>query len=256
MKNLVFSARLYITLALLLITAIPMANAESMFNFDQSTPVGSWQEREETTTNHKGKQTLTVVKTSLLGEESYQGAKHFWLEIETKNYKLKNGKRKPVGKPLTIKSLVDASVTTANATNVISNVNKYGRILIMQNGDEDPMLIDTNSLVGKAMLQQLGTKTEYHFAKAGKAAADTPSGKVQCTQYNGSGSAEMNLVIKKIRVVSEMQTCVSDKIPFGVVSYTTNATINGKKTVSEAVVVDYGSTGAVSRITKEAKPLT
>jgi len=82
------------------------ASAESFFDFSASTPEGSWALREITTTDHKGKQTVAVMRQKYLGSEQRQGQTYYWLETEMDNYKLKIGKRKPEGEHTVLKVLV------------------------------------------------------------------------------------------------------------------------------------------------------
>jgi len=241
----------YLMLAGPLICCSLTASAEPMFDFNQSTPVGSWQVREETTTDHKGKQSLAVMKTSLLSKVEYQGTPHYWIEMEMQTYKLKKNDRKPQGKPMILKALVDASVASGDAANVIGNLDKYGREVIFQSGNDDPVRIQQSGMLGKSMLQAMGTKIEYQFTKTGETSVAVPAGKIKCTSYKGTGSTEIDLIIKKIRVNSETQACISDTVPFGIVNSVSTSTNNGKESTSEAVLVEYGTSGAVSAITKE-----
>ncbi|BFM05674.1 hypothetical protein [Halioxenophilus aromaticivorans] len=238
--------------------ALPMmsvARADMQFDFAKSTPVGSWQVREEITTNHKGKQELTVIKTSLLSKTEYNGAPHYWVEMEMASYKLKNDKRKAKGKPVVMKALVDASVANGEVANVMGNINKYGREIIFQTGDDAPIRIEQSGLIGQTMLQSLGTKVSYQFSKVGEQSLKVPAGTIACTAYQGTGSTEINIVIKKIRVDSDNETCLSDKIPFGVVQAVADMTSNGKPSKTESVLIEYGKSGAVSKITQEPKSM-
>jgi len=101
---------LILVLTLALGTSLTAQAKAVQFNILKSTPVGSSQTREEINTNHKGKQTGTVFKTSLVDKEIRNGQPHYWIEMRMQTLKIsKKGKRKNTGKPAIMKSLVAES---------------------------------------------------------------------------------------------------------------------------------------------------
>ncbi len=218
--------------------------------FFKATPVGSWQTREEITTDAKGKQTVMLVKTSLLEKVDYQGAPHYWIETAMENFKVKKGKRKPVGQPMVIKALVDASVMGAQSQNVIGNLQKYGREIIMQQGDQSPMRITEGGAFAQMMMKSMGVKVDYDYQQAGEKTVDVPAGQFKCENLKGAGNTEVKVLVQTMRIQAEVETCISDKVPFGIVYYQSNSTTNGKASTTEAKLTEFSKTGATSLITQ------
>jgi len=113
-------------------TSTSTAN-EVKFDLLASFPEGSWQIREDSDTNHKGKQTLAVVKTSILAKEIRNGRTHYWTEMALDNFKVtKKGKR------LVIKSLIAEESLRGDPANILGNLRNFGEEIIIQNGQGRP----------------------------------------------------------------------------------------------------------------------
>lgn len=234
----------------MLTTLVSHAATAGMPDFSESTPVGSWQVREETTTDAKGRQTLTVVKTSMLEKVDYQGAPHYWIETAIESYKLRKDKRKAQGDPVVMKVLVEASVMGAEPENVAANLQKYGKEIIFQSGNSDPMRMVEGGALAQMMMKSLGVSVDYQYRKAGSKTVEVPAGKFSCAIMWGEGTTEMRVLMRKLSVRSEIETCTSAQVPFGIVAYTSVGTENGKETRSEARLIEFGRSGAASKITK------
>lgn len=233
-----------------ILTMLVSHAAANSLDFSGATPVGSWQVREETTTDARGRQTLTVVKTSMLEKVAYQGAPHYWIETAIETYKLRKNKRKAQGDPVTMKVLVEASVMGAEPENVAANLQKYGKEIIFQSGNSDPMRIVEGGALAQMMMKSLGVSVEYQYTKEGSKTVEVPAGKYKCTIMRGNGTTEMRVLMRKVSISSEIETCMSAQVPFGIVAYTSISTENGKETRSEARLIEFGKSGAVSQITK------
>lgn len=233
-----------------LILISQLGSAATADEFLRATPVGSWQAREEITTDAKGKQTVMVVKTSLVESVNYEGAPHYWVESVMESFKIKKGKRKPVGKPMVIKALVDASMMSSKPQNVAGNLQKYGREIIMQQGDQDPMRISEGGAFAQMMMKSMGVKVDYDYQDGGEKTVDVPAGQFKCTNLKGKGNTEVKILVQTLRVQGEVETCVSERVPFGIVYYQSRSTTNGKTSTTEAKLTEFGKSGAVSRITK------
>jgi hypothetical protein len=234
--------------SLLLLISFDSLAAE--FNFAKSTTVGSWVKREDLSTDHKGKQTLAEMKLALVGSEKVDGVTHYWLEMAIQSYSLKKDKRKKNG-PLSItKVLINAELFSASPANVLGNFSKYAKTIIVQQGDNDPMRIDQGGMLGESMMKGLGIEVEFKYSQGGSKKVDVPAGKFDCTVFNGEGTTETKVLIKKFKVVSKTEGCFSNSVPFGLVYSTTDSTINGNLNKSETRLVETG-TGATSAITKE-----
>jgi hypothetical protein len=243
-----------LTLVLMLPAVSARASDELTFDFAKTTPVGSWQVREQTTTDHKGKQKLSVVKSSVVGTETRNGEEYYWIESEVTNYKLKKGKRKQDGKRTIVKALVKASALEGDLANAVNNLSAFGEEIIMQTGDNDPIKLSGAGSLAQGMMKALGVKVNYDFEAQGEEEIEVPAGSFDCRKIAGKGSTETKVVFKKIKVESESVIWIG-KVPFGVAKMISDDVINGKQQHSEAVVIEYGTSGAETQITKEPKEM-
>ena len=148
---------------LLAMVATPASSQVLHHNLLETTPIGSWQLREDTTTDHKGRQTVAVTRTSLVGEEVRDGEKHYWIEMEINSFKVKKGKRKPTGETILFKSLVAESAFKDDPANAVKNVRAFGKEMIMQTGDQNPIRITGAGGMAASMLQAMGTSINYTY---------------------------------------------------------------------------------------------
>lgn len=244
------NCRRWIKSVVVLMVLVGHTVSAGMPDFSGSTPVGSWQVREETTTDAKGRQTVTVVKTSMLEKVAHQGAPHYWIETEIESYKLRKGKRKAQGDPVVMKVLVEESVVGADPENVVANLHKYGKEIIFQSGNSDPMRMAEGGALAQMMMKSLGVSVDYKYAESGTKTVDVPAGKFSCTVLRGDGTTEMQVLMRKVSVRSQIETCLSGQVPFGIVAYEAVNMENGKETRADARLIEFGKSGAVSKITK------
>jgi hypothetical protein len=237
--------------AVLLLSAGAADAAEAIeFDFLASTPVGSWQEREQVTTDGK-KQTVTVMRVKYLGDEDRGGETYSWIENEIASFKIKKGKRKPQGDPMVVKILMKKSLLQGDVVNAIGNFNDLATEVIMQTGDNRPMRIKGVGSAMGGMAQAVGLQIEYSFTKDGSESVTVPAGTFDCTRYRGQGSSTAKVIIKSITVESRSTQWLSEDVPFGVVKVVSDDTVNGKTQHSEATLTSYGTSGATSKITGE-----
>ncbi|MGI9232055.1 MAG: hypothetical protein ACR2RD_00355 [Woeseiaceae bacterium] len=144
---------------LLAMVATPASSQVLHYDFLKTTPIGSWQLREDTNTDHKGRQTVAATRTSLVGEEVRDG---------------------------------DVTAT----------------------------------------------------------AGSFPARKIQ-----GTGTAEMKVIFKKISVTSNNTAWLSDQVPFGMVRSEGESITNGKTSTHSSELLEYGESGAVTQITKTPEDL-
>jgi len=228
------------------------------FEFDllEATPIGSWQLREDTNTNHKGKQEVIVMRSSLLGTETRGDTKYYWIEMVVDSYKIKKkGKRKKNGKQVVIKSLVAESALSGDPANVLTNLRGFGEEMIMQTGDDDPLRISGSGGMLGAMMQALGTEVNFNFSQLGNESVTVPAGEFSTQKIQGSGTTETKIVFKKIKIESDSTVWMSAKVPFGMVKSEGTSTTNKKQSTHSSVLLEYGMSGAESLITKEAKDM-
>lgn len=242
--------RFVIRVALVLLAA-GTARAAETFNILASTPVGSWQVRETTMVDEKGKESVTTMRTSRLEGEKRNGADYTWIEVEMQAYKVKGTERKPEGKVNVMKLLVKESAFALDPGNAMSNLAQFGEEIIIQNGDSDPMRISGVGGMMQGMVDAFGSKVKYDYKPAGNESVTTPAGTFDCQTMTGKGSADVKVIIKTIHVESENQTWLSKEVPFAVVKMADTSVVNGKTTKSTTILLEHGSSGAKSKITKE-----
>ena len=241
-----------------LITVLAVSSTAAFsagYDLISSTPVGSWQLRQEVTTDHKGKQQLSEIKTSLVGEENRGGVDYVWVEMSMKAYKMKKGgKDKQTGDKTVIKVLLEKSLLKGKPEDVFNNMRGLGKEIIMQQGDADPMKIEEGGMLGGAMMQSLGMEIDYKFQDKGSEKVEVPAGNIKCKVVEGAGSVTAKIVFKTIKVDGTVKQWMAD-VPFGIVKSEGTSTMDGKTSTTSAILLEYGKSGAVSEITKEPQSL-
>jgi len=235
---------------ILLTTCFAVSQSSFAFNFYKSTPVGSWQVREQTNTDQKGHQMVSTIRTSIVGEEKRNGKDYYWIEVQMDTAKIKNGERKKVGDTNILKTLVAKDVFSQDPTNVVNNLRNYADEIVMQMGDRDPMLITGGGAFADAMMKSMGTEMKFDYHMEGTKSVKVPAGTFTCTVMKGHGKTETKVVFKKFTVETDSDACVSDQVPFGIVSSHADIVTNGKASTSDDRLLEYGKAGAVSKITK------
>lgn len=225
------------------------------FNFNQSTPVGSWAIREDLTTDDKGRQTISVVKMSVVGKESVENSPYVWIELDSQAYKIKKEQRKKQGDRVILKALIDTSTFEDSPANVIGNLSKYARTIIIQNGNNDPMMIENGGMLAQSMMQAAGVSVEFDYKDQGSKTMEVPAGKFSCKLVSGSGTAEVKVLIKTMKVSSQVESCYSNDIPFGLVQSSSTTVSNGDESTTLSQLIEFGKSGATSAITKEAQKM-
>ncbi len=224
-------------------------------NFEKSTPVGSWQIRQEMMTDEKGRQTMQEIKTSLLGEEKREGKDHYWMELVIQNHNVRKGKVSKTGDRSIVKVLVEADVLNGDLSKVINNLTGFGKEIIMQTGDADPMKIEQGGMMGSMLMQAMGIKVDYDFEETGSETVNVEGGKFKTRVIEGSGSVQSKIMFQTINVQSETKQWVSEEVPFGMVKSESRIDTNGEITTSTAQLMEYGKSGAFSEIKGEPQSL-
>ncbi len=245
------TALINLILATFLFTSMASANNVE-FDFLAASPEGSWQLREDSDTNHKGKETITVVKTSILEKEIRNGQPYYWIEMGMDTFKVsKKGKRKPKGKRLVVKSLIAEQALRGDSANIMKNLRGFGEEVIIQNGNEDPIRMSNSGGLVANMMNAMGAEIRYDFSNQGTETIDTPAGTFDTDKLNGKGEVNMKVVFKKIDVQSDTTMWISKKVPFGIVQQQGSTISNGKTSTQSSKLLEFGMSGAVSEITKE-----
>jgi hypothetical protein len=240
---------------LLAMVATPASSEVLNYDFLEGTPIGSWQLREDTTTDHKGRQTVAETRSSLVGEEVRDGEKHYWIEMEMNTFKVKKGKRKPTGDTIIFKSLVAESAFKDDPANAVNNLRAFGKEMIMQTGDQNPIRITGAGGMAQSMMQAMGTEISYTYDFVGDEDVTVKAGSFPARKIQGTGAVEMKVVFKKISVTSSNTAWLSDQVPFGMVKSEGESITNGKTSTHSSELLEYGDSGAVSKITKTPEDL-
>lgn len=227
-----------------------IVHADMPFDMASTVEVGSWQEREEVTTNHKGKvKSIAVVWMGVVAEEMREGQPHVWLEMRSQNFKEgRGGNRKPKGKPAIMKTLVPVSAF-GDVSDPSSNMRKFGKEIIIQTGDQAPMRIREGGAMADMALKSFGGNMDFQFDNTGtQESINVPAGSFDTYKVSGHGSMEMNLIIRKIRVESQSISWFSKNVPMGVVKQETQSSSNGKVTTIKSELLRHGKGDAQSMI--------
>lgn len=242
-------------LVVALTAAVTMVDAGTLeFDFEKSTPVGAWQEREQVT-EEGSKTTITVMKIKYLGDEERGGDAYSWVETEVSSFKIKKKGRTQRGDTAYVKILLKKSLLHGDVVNSIGNFSGIASEIIMQTGDNPPMRIkDAGAMMG-GFAQAAGLQINYEFSKEGSESVTVPAGGFECDRYRGSGTATIDLMIKKMTVESRSTQWISDDVPFGVVKVISDDVINGKTQHSETTLTSFGRSGAVSMVTGEPQDM-
>ena len=234
------------------LTPVPAMSDAPTFRISDVTPVGSWAEREQRTVNHKKKETLSVMRQTLVGKEDRDGETHYWVETEATNYKItKKGEKKKQGQTTIIKALIAGSMFDADPANISNNLTGFGKEIIFQTGNEQPMRMKEGGTMADFMMKALGVKVDYTFTSAGNDTVEIPAGTFNAQKFTGTGSVDTRILIQKISIRSESEFWMTPELPFGFAHMISKETVNKKPQSSEASVTSYGMSGGTSKITQE-----
>lgn len=233
------------------------ASAKSVsFDFLSSSPVGSWQVREQIDTSPRGKQTAMIIRTSMVGKEQRNGEPHYWVEVAMDTFKIKNnGKRKASGKRTIMKSLVPESTLMGDPANVLNNLRTFGAEMIVQTGSSKPMRISGSDGMIAGAMKSLNAEIEFDFEDLGSERVSVAAGDFSTNKITGSGSVDMTVVFKKIHVDSETTMWVSSDVPFGTVKIEGASVSNNKTTTTVSELMEYDISGAQTEITEEPEDM-
>lgn len=221
------------------------------FNILSSTPMGSWQLREDTTTDHKGRSQVGVMRTSMLAKEQRNGENHYWVEMEMNSFKVsKKGKRKKDGDSVVFKVLIAESAFSADPGNIMMNLQGFGAEMIMQSGNSDPMRMTGAGGFMGGLMKSMGVKVNHDFQNLGQESVSVAAGQFDANKIQGSGTTSVKVIFKKINVASDSTAWMSSKVPFGIVKSEGTSTTNGKASTHSSELLEFGLSGAVTKITK------
>lgn len=226
------------------------ANAGIDIDILGATPVGSWTESEQVTTDHKGRETVNNVRMSMLSEEQRNGQTYFWAEIVMQAYKVKKGARKASGDKMIIKTLMPKSVLSGDPANAFANMRSLGEEIIFQNGNSKPMRMTGAGSMAQSMMQMTGSSIDYEFSELGSKKVSVPGGDFDTKILQGTGSATVKMLFKKMTINSKITSYYSTKVPFGVVLAEGEDVTNGKTSTYVTKLLSHGMSGATSLITE------
>ncbi len=241
-------------LLILVCIAVPLSALSDTpsFKVTATTPVGSWVEREQHTVDHKNRETVSVMRQTMVDRTEIDGETYYWVETVATNYKVnRKGDRRKQGDPAIVKALIAQSALDGDPANIANNLAGYGKEIIFQSGSSQPMRIREGGMMGGMMMQALGIKVDYQFRRLGAEKVDTPAGQFEAEKFAGSGNTEAQILFQRISVQSESEIWMTPDIPFGFARMVSKETVNGKPQSSQAQATSYGMEGGVSQITGE-----
>lgn len=234
----------------LLLTWGSAVNAGIDIDILGGTPVGSWAEQEQVSTDHKGRETVNTMRMSMLSEEQRNGQTYFWTEMVMQAYKVKKGARKASGDTMIVKTLIPKSVLSGDPANAFANMRSIGEEVIFQNGNSTPMRMTGAGSMAQSMMQMTGSSIDYQFNEGGSQNVTVPAGSFDTKILQGSGSATVKMLFKKMNIKSQITSYYSTKVPFGVVRSEGSDVTNGKTTTYVTQLLNHGMSGATSLITE------
>ena len=224
-------------------------NVCAEFDMAATLNVGGWQEREEVTTNAKGKVTaVNVVWSGIVAQATIDGVPHVWMEMRTQEYKQnRKGKRKKRGDLAIIKMAIPTSALV-KFDDPFNNMRMFANDTIIKTGNSKPMRMRGGGMMADMMLKSFGANIDFNLQPSGSVEdIETPAGSFTAHQFIGNGSVEMKVVIRTIKIDSELEMWLSEDVPMGVVKQLiTNR--QGKKVTNVATQVLAFGDGATSMI--------
>ena len=231
---------------------VASASAGMPFDMAATMSTGGWQEREEITSNQKGKVTASHnVWMGVVGREVRNAVPHLWLEVRMQPFKVnRKGERSPKGEFVIMKTLVEESALN-DFTNPMTNMRKFAKEIIVKSGKAQPMRIrmEEGGMMSGMLMKSFGANIDFKINDTGVSeTVSVAAGEIDAIKISGTGSVEMKVLIRTIKVESEMESWMSSDIPLGVVKQHIRNITNGKTSTVDSQLLSYGTTGATSMI--------
>jgi hypothetical protein len=198
-----------------------------------STKPGSWAKYEQTSTDRKGKKTVTEMTLSRLDDEG--GKTWFEMHIVPKS--------DTNAKPTTMKYLLSPDFPVEK--NALDFTKYIERVILQQDGKK------AQEMPWQQVRAMLGASLGYvdYGGSVERKGTDTAGGKT-CDRYTMKGPFELKILFMRIKGSAESDICLNESVPFGrVTEHTITNDEDGKlMSTSDLRLVDSGG-GAKSRIT-------
>jgi hypothetical protein len=216
-----------------------------------ATPKGSWQEREQTTTEDNGAKRVLAIKTAMVGSEIRGGEPYLWIEMELKPTRIdKKGRAKEDPKVIA-KLLVRQWFFDLDLGNVLCNPFPFAQEIIVQTTESEiPVRYYGKGLQKIGDLLQLGTKFQWKQLPNETVVAAGES--IDAVHLQGGATEDTRALLRKVQVETSADFWYSEKVPFGMLKGEVKSP-NGKAETWVSELKGYGSSGAVSQITKTPK---
>jgi hypothetical protein len=236
-------------LALLIALPISVSSAAG-FEIDiaAATPVGSWMTSEALVTDHRGRQTVMVMKPSMLGTEERNGQTHCWVETVMDMFEVKNGERQKKQDRLVLKALIAGSLLFSdNPENLSIDLKSNYVELIVQTGDTEPIRMREIGRTLDVVLDVFGGDFTQTWESGSFEAVTVSAGTFHTQKLLGSGTSNSRFGGNSSTAHTIWYT---QSVPFGVVKSEVRMTDKkGKVTTQSIRLLDYGTSGAHSLIT-------
>jgi hypothetical protein len=130
------------------------------------------------------------------------------------------------------------------------NLQVFVAEMIMQSGKSDPMRMTGGGGFMGGLMKSLGVKVNHDFQDLGQESVLVAAGDFDANKIQGSGTTTAKILFQSINVASDSTAWLSSKVPFGIVKSEGTSTTNGKASTHSSQLLEYGLSGAVSKITK------
>ncbi len=125
----------------------------------------------------------------------------------------------------------------------------------IQSGKNDPMRMTGAGGFMGGLMKSLGVKVNHDFQELGRESITVPAGEFDTHKIQGSGSTKAKIMFKSINVTSDSTAWLSSKVPFGMVKSEGTSSTNGKDSIHSSELLEFGMSGAQSKITKTPKEM-
>lgn len=218
------------------------ACAEQHFDFFSSTPVGSWAEREYTTS--KDKNSFLLNKISRLPDVKIKNESYVVIEKISQEYKIVDGKREPYKGQIIFQATVGKAHLQKYPENVLANLRGYATSIVAKKGDRESEDLDVDGNMALQAEQSTGINFEHELFGSEEKKVSVPAGEFKCLSVKGKMAGKVKIIVMTMSVESEIRSCYSNSMPFGLIQTESDMVIRGQAVKMKIELMSYGSSGA------------
>lgn len=211
-----------------------------------STPVGSWQLREQTVTKEDGSKRVLSIKTSHVAEETRGGEPWDWIELEMKLTRVNKKGKAEEDPPIIAKLLLRRWYFQLDAGNVLLNPASLAQEVILQEAGKPPVRFYGKGL--EKVRGLLGLENKFKWTQVGSEPVSISAGTFDSVHLHGEGTADTKALLRKVQVGTTADFWYCMTVPFSHVRGEIKNP-NGKSETWISELKSFGASGAVSQIT-------